>query len=65
MLNGKAGFLFKVDSVKHLKKKILYVAKRKNSKILKKKIKNGFYSLKRFSFDKNINLYLKEIKKYL
>ena len=28
-----SGFLFKVDSVKHLKKKILYVAKRKNSKI--------------------------------
>jgi glycosyltransferase involved in cell wall biosynthesis len=65
LLNGKAGFLFKVGSLNQLKNKILFAANKKNHKILKKKIENGYYSMNRFSFNKNMNLYLKEIKKYL
>ena len=36
-----------------------------NKKIIKNKIKKGYNSMYRFDFNKNMKLYLNEIKKYL
>jgi len=65
LLNGKAGFLFDVGSVKQLENKILFVVDKNNSRIIKKKIFTGFQSMNRFDFNKNINKYFHLVKNYL
>ena len=65
LLNGKAGLLFDVGSLKQLEKKIYHVTDKKNFKNIKKKIKLGYSSMGRFNYLKNMNLYFKEVKKYL
>ncbi len=65
LLGGKAGFLFKVGNINELKKKILFVTNKGNKKNIKNKIKRGYNSMYRFDFNKNMKLYLNEIKKYL
>lgn len=65
LLNGRAGFLFDVGNINQLKNHINFITKKKNFKILKKKIKIGFHSIDRFDFEKNINKYFYLIKKYL
>lgn len=65
LLGGNAGFLFKVGSVNELVKKIIYVTNKANKKNIKYKIYKGFRSMNRFNFEKNMNLYLNEVKKYL
>ena len=65
LLAGKAGFLFKIGNINELKKKILFVTNKDNKKIIKDKIKKGYNSMYRFDFNKNMKLYLNEIKKYL
>jgi len=65
LLNGRAGFLFGVGNVEQLKNHIIFVTKKKNFKIIKKKTNIGFNSMHRFDFKKNINKYFFLIKKYL
>ena len=65
LLKGEAGFLFKVGNIKELQHKILFVSKNLNTKAIKKKIEKGYSFMNRFSFKKNMNLYLKEVNKYL
>jgi len=65
LLGGKAGFLFQVGNVNELKNKILFVTNKTNKKNIKDKIKKGYDSIYRFGFNKNMNLYLNEVKKYL
>lgn len=65
LLDGKAGFLFKVGNVKQLQDMIVYVNDKKNKKIIKQKINIGFKSMARFNFDQNINKYFKLLKGFL
>ena len=65
LLNGKAGFLFRVGNVEQLKNHIIFVTKKKNFKIIKTKKIIGFNSMHRFDFKKNINKYFFLIKNYL
>ena len=59
LLNGKAGFLFKVRDYKRLSTLILNYSK--NKKLLSKKIKIGYQNLKRFDSETNLKNYLKII----
>ena len=59
LLNGKAGFLFKVGDYKRLSNLILDYSQ--NKKLLSKKIKIGYQNLKRFDSKKNLKNYLKVI----
>ena len=59
LMNGKAGIFFKMNNVKDLSKKIVYVYKNKNR--LKNKVKKGFSELHRFNEKKNLDLYYKII----
>ena len=61
--NGKSGDLFKVGDFKLLAKKIINYKKNKIN--LLKKIKNGQRQLYRFDSEKNLNKYLKIVKKFL
>ena len=63
LLNGRAGFFFKMNDYKDLSKKIIYVFK--NKKKLTNKIKVGYNNLYRFSESKNLNLYYKLVLKNL
>ena len=65
LLNGKAGYLFNVGDVKQLENKICYVTNKKNYNLIKNKIRLGYTSMRRFDYLKNMNLYLKEVKKFL
>ena len=59
--SGKFGVLFKPKNHKELAKLILYYSK--NKKEYLKKIKDGFKSLKRFDYSRNLNKYLQIINK--
>ena len=61
--NGKGGDLFKIGDFKQLSKKILLLNKHK--KKYNDKLKFAYKRLKRFDHNKNLGLYLKEIKKEL
>ena len=63
LLNGKAGFLFKVNNAYQLSKKILEYYK--NKKKLNKMINLGFKKLERFDEEKNLKKYFNLINKYL
>ena len=59
--SGKFGVLFKPKNHKELAKLILYYSK--NKKEYLKKIKDGFKSLERFDYSRNLNKYLQIINK--
>ena len=61
--NGKGGFLFNVGNYKQLANKI--TAYTKNKKSCRLKTIYAFNRLHRFSFNKNLNLYLSIINKEL
>jgi len=63
LLNGRAGFFFKMNDYKDLSKKIIYVFK--NKKKLTNKVKVGYNNLYRFGESKNLNLYYKLVLKNL
>lgn len=63
LLNGKAGFLFKMKDHKSLAKIILRCVK--NKKIMNNKIKIGYKNLGRFDYINNLNKYYQTVKKYL
>jgi len=63
LLNGKAGFLFKVNNAYQLSKKILEYYK--NKKKLNKMINLGFKKLERFDEEKNLKKHFNLINKYL
>ena len=59
--NGNAGYLFKNNDYKDLKKNIKKFIINKNSREIQKKIKLGFKNLDRFDETKNLEKYYKEI----
>ena len=63
LLNGKAGFLFKVKDYKNLSKLILKILG--NKKIMKKKIDIGYKNLHRFNYELNLKKYHKTVMQYL
>jgi glycosyltransferase involved in cell wall biosynthesis len=63
ILNGKAGFLFKVGDYIKLSNLILYYSK--NKKNLENKILYGYNNLYRFDYKKNLDKYFKLINKYI
>ena len=63
LLNGKAGFLFKMKDHKSLAKIILRCVK--NKKIMNNKIKIGYKNLDRFDYINNLNKYYQTVIKYL
>ena len=63
LLNGKAGYLFKVKDYQILSKLILKILG--NKKIMHKKIEIGYKNLDRFNYEYNLNKYYKTILQYL
>ena len=63
LLNGKAGYLFKVKDYKILSKLILKILR--NKKIMYKKIEIGYKNLDRFNYELNLNKYYKTVLQYL
>jgi len=63
LLNGKAGFLFRVGDYKNLAKKIIFYSLYKKN--LKKKTFFAYKNLKRFDYNNNLKKYLFLINKYL
>jgi len=63
LLNGKAGFLFKNNNLNDLCKKIIFVSQ--NKKIANLKIQNGYKSIYRFDYNKNLHAYSKIIKELI
>ena len=63
LLNGKAGYLFKVKDYQILSKLILKILR--NKKIMYKKIEIGYKNLDRFNYEINLNKYYKTILKHL
>ena len=63
LLNGKAGYLFKVKDYQILSKLILKILRNKN--IMRKKIEIGYKNLDRFNYEENLNKYYKIILQYL
>ena len=63
LLNGKAGYLFKIKDYQYLSKLILKILK--NKKIMNKKIEIGYKNLNRFNYENNLNKYFKTVLKYL
>ena len=63
LLNGKAGYLFKVKDYQILSKLILKILR--NKKIMYKKIDIGYKNLDRFNYELNLNKYYKTILQYL
>ena len=61
LLNGKAGYLFKNENIKDLKKKINNYLINRNKKEILKKIQYGFNNLNRFNDNKNLQKYYNEI----
>ena len=58
--NGKGGDLFRVGDFQQLSKKIILFSK--NQKKYNDKLKFAYKRLERFDYNKNLKLYLKEIK---
>ena len=63
LLNGKAGYLFKVKDYQTLSKLILKILR--NKKIMYKKIEIGYKNLDRFNYELNLNKYYKTILQHL
>ena len=63
LLNGKAGYLFKVKDYQNLSKLILKILS--NKKIMRKKINVGYNNLYRFNYELNLNKYYKTVLQYL
>ena len=63
LLNGKAGYLFKVKDYQILSKLILKILR--NKKIMHKKIEIGYKNLDRFNYELNLNKYYKTILQHL
>ena len=63
LLNGKAGYLFKVKDYQILSKLILKILGSK--KIMYKKIEIGYKNLDRFNYELNLNKYYKTVLQYL
>ena len=63
LLNGKAGYLFKVKDYQILSKLILKILS--NKKIMYKKIEIGYKNLDRFDYELNLNKYYKTILQHL
>ena len=63
LLNGKAGYLFKVKDYQNLSKLILKILA--NKKIMRKKINVGYKNLYRFNYELNLNKYYKTVLQYL
>tara|TARA_Y100000590_G_scaffold163945_2_gene187892 strand:+ start:1649 stop:2746 length:1098 start_codon:yes stop_codon:yes gene_type:complete len=63
LLNGRGGLLFKTSDHKDLAKKIKFFIN--NKKICNKKLTLARKKLKRFDYQKNLNLYLKIVKKLI
>ena len=63
LLNGKAGYLFKVKDYQILSKLILKILG--NKKIMHKKIEIGYKNLDRFNYEYNLNKYYKTILQHL
>ena len=63
LLNGKAGYLFKVKDYQILSKLILKILR--NKKIMHKKIEIGYKNLDRFNYEINLNKYYKTILQHL
>ena len=63
LLNGKAGYLFKVKNYQILSKLILKILR--NKKIMYKKIEIGYKNLDRFNYELNLNKYYKTILQHL
>tara|TARA_B100000989_G_scaffold277809_1_gene239056 strand:- start:521 stop:1615 length:1095 start_codon:yes stop_codon:yes gene_type:complete len=63
LLDGKAGYLFKIKNYKSLSKLILKILKNKND--MNKKISVGYKSLNRFDYNLNLNKYYKTVLRYL
>ena len=63
LLNGKAGYLFKVSNHIDLFEKILKFIR--NKKNLKHKINFGYKNLNKFEYRKNIHKYYLEVEKFL
>ena len=63
LLNGKAGYLFKVKDYQILSKLILKILV--NKKIMYKKIEIGYKNLDRFNYELNLNKYYKTILQHL
>ena len=63
LLNGKAGYLFKVKDYQILSKLILKILG--NKKIMHKKIEIGYKNLDRFNYEINLNKYYKTILQHL
>ena len=57
LLDGKAGYLFKIKNYKSLSKLILKILKNKND--MNKKISVGYKSLNRFDYKRNLSKYYK------
>ncbi len=63
LLNGKAGYLFKVKDYRNLSKLILKILA--NKKTMRKKINVGYKNLYRFNYEFNLNKYYKTVLQYL
>jgi len=63
LLDGKAGYLFKIKDYKSLSKLILKILKNKND--MNKKISVGYKSLNRFDYKRNLSKYYKIVLSYL
>ena len=63
LLNGNAGYLFKMKNYKELAK--LIVKCLKNKKLMNSKIKIGYKNLNRFDYNKNLNKYYSIVSTYL
>ena len=63
LLNGKAGYLFKVKDYQILSKLILKILR--NKKIMYKKIETGYKNLDRFNYELNLNKYYKTVVQHL
>ena len=60
--NGKGGALFKVKNFHQLKKLIVYY---KKNPLKRKKIKYALNNIRRFEYNKNLNLYYKILNTHL
>ena len=63
LLNGKAGYLYKLSDYRDLSNKILLYSKKMNSRDIKNKILTGFNSMGRFDYLKNMEKYLRVVIK--
>ena len=63
LLNGKGGLIFKTRNYNQLAKKIIFY--QNNKKICKKMLEKSYSKLNRFDQKKNLDKYLKFVRKYI